>query len=82
MMLFVKEVEFLVQKTLEKHNKYLSFLNKKQELQEKRNLITKSFKNSTDTEKLKKQVQEIKKEIDEVSMSSEKIYEELTMSYY
>ena len=64
-------------KLLEKHNKYLSFLNKKQELQEKRNLITKSFKNSNDTEKLKKQVQEIKKEIDEVSMSSEKIYEEL-----
>ena len=42
-------------KLLEKHNKYLSFLNKKQELQEKRNLITKSFKNSNDTEKLKKQ---------------------------
>ena len=64
-------------KLLEKHDKYLSYLKKKQELQEKRNLITKSFKNSTDTEKLKKQVQEIKKEIDEVSMSSEKIYEEL-----
>ncbi len=64
-------------KLLEKHDKYLSYLKKKQELQEKRNLITKSFKNSNDTEKLKKQVQEIKKEIDEVSMSSEKIYEEL-----
>ena len=64
-------------KLLEKYDQYLSFLNKKQELQEKRNLITKSFKNSTDTENLKKQVQEIKREIDELSISSEKIFQNL-----
>ena len=64
-------------KLLQKHERYLSFLNKKQELQEKRNLITKSFKDSSDTENLKKQVQLLKKEIDEVSLISEKIFEEL-----
>jgi len=62
---------------LQKYEEYLSYLNKKQELQETRNLITKSFKESNDTENLKKQVQLIKKEIDELSLSSEKIFEEL-----
>ena len=83
MMLFAKEVEFLVQQSfLEKHNEYLSFLNKKQELQEKRNLITKSFKDSTDTEKIKKQVQEIKKKLMRYLCLQKKYMKNFTMSYY
>ena len=49
-------------KTFRKHDKYLSFL-KKTRITRKRNLITKSFKNSTRYRKIKKQVQEIKKKL-------------------
>ena len=65
------------EKLVEKYDKYLSYLNKKQELQEKRNSITKSFKDSTNAEELKKQVQLIKKEIEDALFLSEKIFKEL-----
>ncbi len=64
-------------KLLEKYDSYLSSLNLKQSLQEKRNEITKSFKDSKDIEALRQKVSEIKKEIEKISITTEKTFDEL-----
>ncbi len=62
---------------ISKHDQYLMYLNKKQELQENRNNLTKEFKNSTNVEDLKKQVQIIKKEIEKTTDMTDKLFVEL-----
>ena len=61
-----------------KHNEYLNLLNKKQKLQEERNRLTKSFKDSSNIDDLRKQVLLIKKDLDELNNLSEKNFNELT----
>ena len=60
-----------------KHNQYLMYLNKKQELQENKNNLTKEFKSSTNVEDLKKQVQTLKKQIEKTSDIADKLFIEL-----
>ena len=62
---------------INKHEQYLMYLNKKQELQENRNNLTKEFKNSSNVEGLKKQVQTLKKEIEKTTDVTDKLFVEL-----
>ena len=62
---------------IEVHDKYLELLNKKQNLQEEKNILSKSFsKKEADISVIKNKVHSLKKEIDETNVLSEKKLQE------
>lgn len=60
-----------------KHNQYLMYLNKKQELQENKNNLTREFKRSNNVEDLKRQVQTLKKQIEKTTDITDRLFVEL-----
>ena len=62
---------------IEVHDKYLELLNKKQNLQEEKNILSKSFsKKEADISVIKNKVHSLKEEIDETNVLSEKKLQE------
>ncbi len=62
---------------IEVHDKYLELLNKKQNLQEEKNILSKSFsKKEVDISVIKNKVHSLKEEIDEINILSEKKLQE------
>jgi len=62
---------------IEVHDKYLELLNKKQNLQEEKNILSKSFsKKEADISLIKNKVHSLKEEIDETNVLSEKKLQE------